>query len=119
MPCIPMNLPGGGFAIACTRGRKSNHRLCDGCDRELDPKDSVSPRRELDFCPKCAYPAFSHWLQHEGGGAVYAGNQPHDLKRNAFRFWAQQHSKQFLDLVKRSAASVADLGEQLELEGAP
>lgn len=29
MPCNTMKLPGGGFAIVCTRGRRPN--LCDVC----------------------------------------------------------------------------------------
>lgn len=110
MPCDRINVPGGGVTIVCTRGRRSSKLLCDGCDAELLAKDSVSPRRELDFCPTCAKPAFDWWKTNAGGAAVYAAAQPLDLKRNAFRFWARQNAPRFLELVKRSAASVSQLG---------
>jgi predicted amidophosphoribosyltransferase len=119
MPCDARRLGDGTLLIACSRGRRSKRLLCDGCDAELSPKDAVSPRTNLDFCPKCAYPAFAHWLEHEGGRAVYAGGQPHELKRNAFRFWARANAVKFLELVKRSAESLEQVPDQLQLGGAP
>lgn len=110
MTCHKLQLPGGGIAIACTRGRRASYTLCDGCDVKLDPREGVSPKRELDFCPNCARPAFDWWKANAGGAAVYGGREPLELKRNAFRFWARQNAEKFLELVKRTAASVAEVG---------
>lgn len=109
MTCRTIRTADGATLIACgPRGRRTT--LCDGCDAKLPPKDAVSPQRELDFCPTCAKPAFDWWKANAGGAAVYAGAQSLELKRNAFRFWARQNKRQFLELVKRSAASVAEVG---------
>jgi hypothetical protein len=109
----------GALVIACYRGKRPTYRLCDGCDARLEPKDSVSPQRELDFCPTCAKPAFDWWKANAGGAAVYAGSQPLELKRNAFRFWARANARQFLLLVKRSAESLEQVPDQSEMAVMP
>lgn len=105
-----LKVDGAAVHVRVCRQRRPTHRICDGCDGKVKPVDSVSPAAELDFCPACAKPALEYWLQNEGGRIVYAGTQALELKRNAFRLWARFHSKEFLELVKRTAASVAEVG---------
>ena len=79
MPCDKFNLPGGGYAIVCTRGGyaivctrgksskpcvncgKHGSKLCDypltgakkgsTCDRSLCERCAVHQEPDLDFCP--------------------------------------------------------------------
>lgn len=69
MPCNPVDLGGGAFAIACTRGRRPiicvhcgrpGNRLCDfpltgakagkTCDRPLCAKCAVRRKPGIDYC---------------------------------------------------------------------
>jgi hypothetical protein len=108
--CRTIATPGGGLAIVCDRNRGHSRRviLCDGCDQKLDPRDTVSPKKNLDFCPTCARAAFVHWLKDCGGRGY--DDHPRDQRRTAFRTWAIAHPAKFLELSKpRTAASLAEI----------
>jgi len=76
--CTPVNLPGGGAAIICTRSRskrcKCGHHAtlaCDWklkrgrrktCDAPLCPSCTMSPATDKDLCPTHAA-AYRVWLQ--------------------------------------------------------
>ncbi len=54
MPCIPVKTPGGGIAIACTRGRRRTCAFCSAaapllCD---GPPPAGSKRKTCD-APMC------------------------------------------------------------------
>lgn len=99
-------LPGGGVVIACGRRRRVRCSYCaaqdaqlecDGCDKALCSSCSVSPRKGLDFCPKCFDPAWKHWLQIQPD-SIAAMNI--NRRRNEFRSWARTAADTFLSLVK-------------------
>lgn len=102
MTCTKIDLPGGGVAIACSRGSRSTI-LCDGCDRSINGSDRVSPRDGLDFCPECILQAFAHWK------ATRTSADPVPVDRNerreAFRKWARSFPDVFLDFVHLSKAA--------------
>lgn len=70
MPCNDVRLPGGGVAIACSRGRRRRcfhcgklgaTLLCDGpvavkktCDRPICVSCSTPDGPERDYCRDCA-----------------------------------------------------------------
>jgi hypothetical protein len=107
---------GKPIGIYCTRERKRrcytcsapNASLsCDGCDHVLCSGCAVSPKQDLDFCPRCFDAAYRHWL-HIGRPV------PTDRaeRRQAFRLWARAESTVFLDLAKsRTKASRRDVPE--------
>lgn len=107
-------LPGGGFFIACGR-RPARKRCatcailgaeleCDGCDKALCRSCAVSPKRELDFCPRCFNPAWKHWLQLRPSSL---GAEDRYQRRAAFRAWVCLNVEKFLELARPlTAASV-------------
>lgn len=102
MGCRTLQLPGGGYAIACgVRERKcftcSATRAslsCDGCDHVLCTMCAVTPGQGLDFCPRCFAPAFERWKTLE------PVPQSRPERRNAFRLWARANAAVFLSLSK-------------------
>jgi hypothetical protein len=118
MTCTRIDVPGGGVAIVCTHGGKSrkaprcsvvwpavstnctaNATLeCDGCDAPICRIHTLSPRRDLDFCPACTTPLKRWWLENDG--RQYSG-QPKSALLMHFVTWARGH----LDRFPRSATS--------------
>lgn len=102
---------GRGYVIACGRRRRVKCATCkladaglecDGCDRPLCASCSVSPRKELDYCPRCFEPAWKHWLRlFPTSASVYTREE----RRAAFRQWARHEADTFLRLVPMSATT--------------
>lgn len=99
-------LPDGTYVIAC--GRRSRKRCsncaitdagleCDGCDKALCSSCAVSPRKGLDFCPRCFDHAWRHWLQIQPD-SIAAMNVTR--RRNEFRSWARTAAEKFLELAR-------------------
>lgn len=100
-------LPGGGYVIACGKGRKQQcascqktaQLECDGCDRPLCNACAVSPREGLDFCPGCFDPAWKQWLQSSKTVRTPA-EMSRAERRVRFRVWARENDGElFLRLV--------------------
>ena len=113
-----LDADGKVIGIACSRGSRfpkccfckgDNAKLaCDGCDRALCPACAVGPTSKLDFCPKCALPAFDWWKANAGGGEIYE-KQGRPAGRVAFRAWVKANAEKFNELVgPRSEASKAE-----------
>jgi len=107
-------LPGGGYVIACGRRRRVRCATCaapdaqlecDGCDKALCSACSVSPRKGLDFCPRCFDPAWKRWLQARPSSI---GHETRAQRRAAFRAWARATCEVFLSLVPLSALGKAE-----------
>lgn len=102
------------IGIACSRERKRNcyscdagraSLTCDGCNHVLCTACAVMPRQGLDFCPRCAAPAFEHWKSL----GPFPSSRPE--RRNAFRLWARANQTKFLELAKqRTPASIREAG---------
>lgn len=115
MTCHRLELPGGGVAIACTRGRARPAKcatcnvgraglLCDGCDAKLGACCAVSPRPGLDFCPACFEPVWRLWLRTLAPELAGTPSAIRVARRVAFRAFAAQHPEAF-DAVPRTEAS--------------
>lgn len=107
MTCEYLNLPGGGMAIVCSRGRRPTGKCatcgekgprleCDKCDGKLCNGCGVSPREGVDLCPGCAKHAFTWWLHNDGASWASA---PRAIRRVSFRKWVREHVPQFLELT--------------------
>lgn len=112
MTCTPLNLPGGGVAIVCTKGGKpkrcatcqrDSKLLCDGCDAQLCRACAFSAWANIDFCPRCSTPVKLRWLETL---AVDTQAQRTQLLAE-FTAWARRH----LDAFPRSEASRNERGE--------
>lgn len=117
MTCDVIDIPGGGRAIVCSRGRRAKRKpcatckelcdlLCDGhgCDKPLCPSCAVSPSRDIDFCPLCCREAFTWWLRNENGKAAYTVGRA--VGRNAFRTWAKANADKFIAFVRNASPTV-------------
>lgn len=89
----------GWTGVVCTRGREKPVHLCDGCDAKIEPGMGVSPKAGVDFCPKCFYRAWRHWLTTRTS-PIPADREE---RRAQFRAWAAEHSAVFLMFVPLSA----------------
>lgn len=89
----------GWTGIVCTRGREKTVLLCDGCDAKVEPALAVSPKPGVDFCPKCFYRAWRHWLTTRTTPIP----ADREKRRAEFRTWAAEHSDVFLMFVPLSA----------------
>lgn len=103
MTCTKIQIPGGGVAIVCTRGRRSGAKKCitcsgradiecDGCDKPICGQHSLSPRKNLDFCQACTTPLKRWWLEHDG--ATFAG-EAKSLLLMRFIQWARSNWQRF------------------------
>lgn len=116
MTCIPFESADGKVTgFVCTRGRGSKKRcctcqkagallLCDGCDRPLCGECAVSPKKDVDFCPKCFQPTWVVWLRACELGHLPAAPGERLARRMAFRQWARANPA-FFDCIKRTRAS--------------
>lgn len=98
MSCTPIS--GKGFTgIVCGRDAGPVGLLCDGCDAKVTRELAVSPKPGLDFCPKCFYRAWRHWLTTRTT-PIPADREE---RRAQFRTWAAEHHAVFLMFVPLSA----------------
>ena len=115
MTCTKIEIPGGGVAIVCTRGRRKGkpkkcatcERIgadleCDGCDKILCSGCSVSPSTNVDFCPACARATFVSWLQAGRLGKLPQAPTEKYARRAAFRKFAREFPEFFDHLRKGS-----------------
>lgn len=101
--------------FVCTRGRKPKGKkcatcsqpgallLCDGCDQPLCGSCHVSPKRDVDFCPRCFHPTWTVWLRACELGHLPAAPAERQARRMAFRKWARENPA-FFDVIKRTVA---------------